>query len=97
MLVSLPKNRHRKWSTDFIIKLRLVRFLRTPEYDELFSGDPVWVTESLGGMGLDGRTMVTKSCFRFLNTLYNLGPAPRTEPYCSVVFQTASRLERLLR
>jgi len=61
---------------DFVIKLRIVRFLRTPEYDELFAGDPTWVTESIGGMGDDGRTLVTKSSFRFLNTLYTLGPAP---------------------
>jgi formate C-acetyltransferase len=61
---------------DFVIKLRIVRFLRTPEYDELFAGDPTWVTESIGGMGEDGRTLVTKSSFRFLQTLYNLGPAP---------------------
>jgi len=59
-----------------VIKLRIVRFLRTPEYEKLFSGDPTWVTESVGGMGLDGRTLVTKSSFRMLNTLFNLGPAP---------------------
>jgi formate C-acetyltransferase len=61
---------------DFVIKLRIVRFLRTPEYDELFSGDPTWVTESLAGMSDDGRPLVTKTTFRFLRTLYNLGPAP---------------------
>ena len=61
---------------DFVIKLRIVRFLRTPEYDELFAGDPTWVTESIAGMGDDGRPLVTKSSFRFLQTLYNLGPAP---------------------
>ena len=61
---------------DFVIKLRIVRFLRTPEYDELFAGDPTWVTESIAGMGDDGRSLVTKSSFRILQTLYNLGPAP---------------------
>jgi formate C-acetyltransferase len=67
---------------DFVMKLRIVRFLRTPEYEELFSGDPTWVTETLGGIAEDGRPLVTRSSFRFLQTLYNLGPAP--EPNLTV-------------
>lgn len=67
-----------------VMKLRMVRFLRTPEYDQLFSGDPIWATETLAGMGLDGRTLVTKNSFRFLHTLYTMGPSP--EPNLTILW-----------
>ncbi len=72
---------------DFVIKLRIARHLRTPEYNELFGGDPMWITEAVGGMGQDGRTLVTKSSFRILNTLYTLGSSP--EPNLTILWSTA--------
>ena len=84
---SLTEEEAQELMDHFVMKLRIVRFLRTPEYDELFSGDPVWVTESIGGMGVDGRTLVTKNSFRMLNTLNNLGPAP--EPNLTVLWSSS--------
>ncbi len=72
---------------DFVIKLRIARHLRTPEYNELFGGDPMWITEAVGGMGEDGRTLVTKNSFRMLNTLYTLGPSP--EPNLTILWSTS--------
>ncbi|WP_407654799.1 formate C-acetyltransferase [Actinomadura luzonensis] len=80
----ITEERAQELVDDFVIKLRIVRFLRTPEYDRLFSGDPTWVTESIGGIGADGRPLVTRTSFRYLQTLRDLGPAP--EPNLTVLW-----------
>jgi formate C-acetyltransferase len=67
----------------FVMKLRIIKFMRTPDYNDIFAGDPIWATESVGGMGIDGRTLVTKTSFRMLHTLNNMGPAP--EPNLTVL------------
>jgi formate C-acetyltransferase len=87
---TLTEREAQELTDHFVMKLRIVKFLRTPEYNELFSGDPTWVTESVGGMAEDGRTLVTKNSFRILHTLYNLGPAP--EPNLTVLW--SARLPR---
>ncbi|WP_310620407.1 formate C-acetyltransferase [Flexibacterium corallicola] len=81
---SLTEQEAQELMDHFVMKLRMVRFMRTPDYDQLFSGDPVWVTEAIGGMGNDGRTLVTKNSFRVLHSLINLGPAP--EPNLTVLW-----------
>ena len=84
---TLTESEAQELMDDFVIKLRIARHLRTPEYNELFGGDPMWITEAVGGMGEDGRTLVTKSSFRMLNTLYTLGSSP--EPNLTVLWSTA--------
>ena len=84
---TLTEKQAQELMDDFVMKLRMARHLRTPEYNELFGGDPMWITEAVGGQGLDGRTLVTKNSFRMLNTLYTLGSSP--EPNLTILWSTA--------
>ncbi|MFR8974878.1 MAG: pyruvate formate lyase family protein, partial [Eubacteriales bacterium] len=84
---SLTEEQAQELMDDFVMKLRMARHLRTPAYNELFGGDPMWITEGLGGMGEDGRTLVTKNSFRMLNTLFNLGPS--AEPNLTVLWSNS--------
>ena len=81
---------------DFVIKLRITRQLRTPEYNDLFGGDPTWTTESVGGMGEDGRTLVTKTSFRMLKHLLQSGRGARTQSYGALVGKTSRALQKVL-
>ena len=81
---------------DFVMKLRIARHLRTPEYNELFGGDPMWITEAVGGVGEDGRTLVTKNSFRVLNTLYTLGSSPEPNLNSTLVYKTSSGIQEIL-
>lgn len=77
------------------MKFRMVKFARILSYNQLFSGDPVWATLDIGGLGMDGRSMVTKTCFRFLHTLENVGPSPRTKLDCTIFFKFTRTIQEI--